>query len=582
MRDGELSAPLLPRTSTTDPSTQSDQSTNNHDELEASDQNTNQTSTMTSDVLQQPGAGEKKRTSYRHLSVDDSNDDYSTEDPLDTSRGPNLVSIDQCLERLGMGKFQMIILVASGLCFAADAMQVILLSFLMIVLQEEWHLHDEAAASIESAVFAGALIGTLVLGTEADRVGRRPIFLLACFIIAFFGFCVALSPNYWTLVTMIFCVGFGVGGLTVPFDILAEFLPANSRGSNLLLIEYFWTGGCLYVVACADLTLKTDHWRWFVVLCTLPCCVALIIGYLYVPESARWLSSQGRREEALKVLRNAAVTNGLDFDEVFPPGVELIREEEHADATIADLFQPKWRNITIRLWGTWGCFAFCYYGTIMATTRVFESGSGNDDITDADDGTPPTFDYSAIFLSSAAEFVGLTVVIMLVDRIGRIPSQMMSYAAAGCCVCALCIMAGDNYPRVLLISLVFGSRVFAMAGTCVSWVMTAEVLTTEVRSTGHATSNAVARMTAFFCPYLVDDLPLFQVGLILLGVNILTVLFVCRIPETKGKSMGSSPPSSSAAAVVGEAGGERQEGGLVPTEEDHGDGEVDEPPRQII
>ena len=145
------------------------------------------------------------------------------------------ISIDDAIERLGMGPFQMIILLASGLCFAADAMQVILLSFLTLVLQDEWNLSDSETALLSSILFAGALVGTLVLGPWADAHGRRPVFLVSATIIFVFGQVTALCGTYEALLGALFCVGFGVGGLTVPFDILAECLPARGRGTNLLL-----------------------------------------------------------------------------------------------------------------------------------------------------------------------------------------------------------------------------------------------------------------------------------------------------------------------------------------------------------
>jgi hypothetical protein len=53
-------------------------------------------------------------------------------------------------------------------------------------------------------------------------------------------------------------VGFGVGGLTVPFDILAEVLPTKHRGKNLLYIEYFWY--CWHTYG-TPICLR-DHWEW--------------------------------------------------------------------------------------------------------------------------------------------------------------------------------------------------------------------------------------------------------------------------------------------------------------------------------
>lgn len=142
------------------------------------------------------------------------------------------ISVDDAIDRLGMGKFQYLILVAAGLCFAADAMEVLLLSFLSIVLQEEWGLTDEETAFITSMLFAGALVGTSILGPLADRWGRKPVFTLAASIIAFFGAGTALCANYEEVLGVMFIVGFGVGGLTVPFDTLAEFLPSQGRGTS--------------------------------------------------------------------------------------------------------------------------------------------------------------------------------------------------------------------------------------------------------------------------------------------------------------------------------------------------------------
>ena len=74
----------------------------------------------------------------------------------------HLITVDEAMERLGMGPFQRYILVASGLCFASDAMQVVLLSFLTVVLQSDWNLSDEEGAAITSAIFLGdTCVGTI-------------------------------------------------------------------------------------------------------------------------------------------------------------------------------------------------------------------------------------------------------------------------------------------------------------------------------------------------------------------------------------------------------------------------------------
>jgi MFS family permease len=467
-----------------------------------------------------------------------------------------------------LGPFQYIILIAAGLCFAADAMEIVLLSFLSVVLQEEWHLTPNETAFITSVLFFGASFGTLVLGPLADRWGRRPVFLCTAWIISIASLISAFMSHYTGLLVIIFIIGFGIGGLTVPFDILAEFLPSARRGSNLLMIEYCWTLGVLLVVWMAQHTLSQQHtndatgttttsennWRALVLGCASVCCISALLGTCLVPESPRWLVTQGRNQEAIKILQRAAIWNGLvdvralDMNDnnihlqhdpqpddntvndvifhplhvLFLPHVQLMDSETdmttHKKSSFADLFQPRWRRTTLFLWGTWAAFAFGYYGSIQTMTRVFEMDHHNDtNITNTTtllsivshnttsnttitNSSSVQFDYQALWISSSAEFVGTTLAVFSVDRVGRIPFQMVSYATAGVAICLLCVVSQNptlpsvfgswvssssfDYRRWTLIGLGFITRVFEMSATCVTWVMTAEILTTEVRTTG--------------------------------------------------------------------------------------------------
>mmetsp|Transcript_12471 Transcript_12471/g.22660 ORF Transcript_12471/g.22660 Transcript_12471/m.22660 type:complete len:125 (+) Transcript_12471:555-929(+) len=123
-----------------------------------------------------------------------------------------------------MGIFQRRILWAAGLCFAPDSMEILLLSFLTVVLRQDWQLTQTQTSTITFSVFAGALLGSLTLGPLGDSVGRRPVFTLAATIISFFGLLMALANSYASLLLLMkFLVGFGVGGLTVPFGMYSFY-----------------------------------------------------------------------------------------------------------------------------------------------------------------------------------------------------------------------------------------------------------------------------------------------------------------------------------------------------------------------
>jgi len=66
-------------------------------------------------------------------------------------------------------------------------MEVLLLSFLTVILQAEWNMTEAQTNSIVSSVFIGALAGTLTLGPLGDKIGRKPVFTVTAAIICLFG-----------------------------------------------------------------------------------------------------------------------------------------------------------------------------------------------------------------------------------------------------------------------------------------------------------------------------------------------------------------------------------------------------------
>lgn len=464
-----------------------------------------------------------------------------------------------------MGPFQYRILVAAGLCFASDSMEVLLLSFLAVVLQAQWDLPAEASATITSSVFLGATLGTLVLGPLGDTMGRKPVFTLTAGIIAVFGFATAAANDISALIILRFLVGFGVGGLTVPFDTLAEFVPTSSRGTSLMLIEYFWTLGTLITPVFAYVTLgeggagvSTDAWRWFVILCAVPCLASTIVGIVYVPESPRWLLAKGKYDEALAVMRQAAKRSGKHPHALFPPGTRLVEQEAEAEhgTNVGHLFSPEWRRKTILLWMAWAGFAFVYYGNIMIVTLVFTDEETNAGSTFSHEDTNSySFDYGAIMTSASAELAGTTLVIFLIDRIGRVPTQVSSYIGGGCMVYLLCMLKARSLSndapshRTLMVLASFLARMAFMSASCSTWIATAEILTTDIRATGHAASNAVARLGGSLSPYLVTDgTPISTIGSVMLTISLVTAFAVAGLPETMGLSMGTSSSSSSSSS----------------------------------
>ena len=197
-------------------------------------------------------------------------------------------SLEDVLDEIGMGFFQYRLLAICGLAFMADSMEINLLGYLSQCAGQSFDLDNAKKASISGVVFVGQLFGSLLWGRIGDRYGRRAAFLMSASTTSLFGFLTGISPNYMSLLIFRLACGIGIGGVIIPFDIIAEFMPVSYRGQFLVLIEYFWTLGSILVAGLAWALLSSSSWRVLAVLTAFPVTLSLLLGVFCLPESVRW------------------------------------------------------------------------------------------------------------------------------------------------------------------------------------------------------------------------------------------------------------------------------------------------------
>lgn len=135
-------------------------------------------------------------------------------------------------------------------------------------------------------VFVGELFGAGIWGPSADRFGRWRASVAAAIFTALFGAVSAASVNFEMLVVMRGLVGVGIGGLSVPFDVLAEFVRPDLRGRVLMSVEYFWCFGTVFAAGMAWLLLERLGWRAYVLICSAPVLLALPVFKLVAKASS--------------------------------------------------------------------------------------------------------------------------------------------------------------------------------------------------------------------------------------------------------------------------------------------------------
>ncbi|KAM7315444.1 synaptic vesicle glycoprotein 2C [Ixodes scapularis] len=175
------------------------------------------------------------------------------------------------------------------------------------------------------------MIGGLVWGNLADKMGRRRTLLSALLTNALFSVITTFMPTYGLFAVTRLCSGIGVGGsIPIVFTYYSEFLLKKHRGRNLCWLLLFWAiGGVFVSVTAWGLIPRTgttllglgrlhfSSWRVFLLVCSLPSIVS-VVGLAFLPESPRFLLEMGRDVEAMYVYQqifkmNHSNKSGVDY-----------------------------------------------------------------------------------------------------------------------------------------------------------------------------------------------------------------------------------------------------------------------------
>lgn len=284
----------------------------------------------------------------------------------------------------------------------------------MLLLKDELQLSALWQELLVTATVAAAAVAALGGGALNAALGRRRCILTASFIFSIGGLVLSLAPNKEVLLLGRIIVGLGIGiaSMTVPVYI-AEVSPPLHRGQLVTINTLFITGGQFIASVVDGAFSYTRHgWRYMLGLSVVPALLQFG-GFLFLPESPRWLLQKGRGQEALSVLQR--IRGGASVEEEHQAIRLSVEEERSATAGGGVVLLRILRHAPTRRALIVGCGLQMFQqlsgiNTVMYYSATILQMSGVRDVN------------QAIWLSavtSATNFLFTLLGVWLVERVGR-------------------------------------------------------------------------------------------------------------------------------------------------------------------
>jgi MFS family permease len=456
--------------------------------------------------------------------------DDTVADRVPRSSASEVRSVAEIKDILGWSRYQWRLFAITGLCIMAESIEVSLLSFLTSEGKREWGLSSAMANNIAGAVFVGEIVGCVAFGLFADWRGRKPAFALGIVIVTAFALASCFSRNVYELIFARFGVGVGIGGFSVPYDLLCEFCPNASRGTVMMSLWMFFALGSLLVVQVASVMLESQGWRWLCAYSAIPPALS-VIGLFWVDESPNWLAVKGRREEAEAILLKAAKMNKVDLG---PLELEHV-DTGHLDVSI--LFTGSATATTMCIWIMSFAQCFCYYGIVLFLPHAMEVLTGQSlEIPSLGSSSPANkYPYWALTVSCSGEVIANVIALLVINSYPR--GKLASFFFFGFAVTFPLIVSGV-VDSVMVASAMLARLCAANAGN-ITWLATPEAYPTQVRATGHSWGNLLARSGALCATYwgARDDTTVVAIGFSTMAIIASTAAY--HLPP--GVMPGSNP-----------------------------------------
>jgi AAHS family 4-hydroxybenzoate transporter-like MFS transporter len=261
--------------------------------------------------------------------------------------GTPAIDLVDFIDRQPVGGFQIrLLLTCAGVLFL-DGFDTQAIGYVAPALAKEWGLTKGALGPVFSAGLFGLMIGALVFGPLADRIGRKKIIIFSTAAFGLGALATALVQDLNSLLVIRFLTGLGLGGaMPNTVAMTSEYNPQRRRATMVMIMFCgFSIGAALGGFLAADL-IPRFGWRSVFIVGGIAPLLLLPVLVWRLPESVRFLATAGQAPE-----RVAELLKRISPHSAFAPDARfVVHEARLAGIPVAHLFREGRTAATLLLW----------------------------------------------------------------------------------------------------------------------------------------------------------------------------------------------------------------------------------------
>ncbi|XP_030015482.1 solute carrier family 22 member 13-like [Sphaeramia orbicularis] len=330
----------------------------------------------------------------------------------------------------------------------------------------------------QAGLMAGILFGCLIFGPFAESFGRKRAAQIPVFVMLIFSITTALCHNFYLYLASQFIAGIGYGGFRMNGVILAtEWIGVSKRSWGACVTQIC---GAVGQAVLAGVIYFIRDWRMAQFATAVP--LAVIALYLwFIPESARWLLSRGKVEEAKQLIKKAAAMNKRTVPDSLLEKI-VVTETQKQGGIITLIQSSVLRKYFFALILGWFSLNVTYY------CLSFNVGNLGLDI------------FLTQLIFGLSELPAHIICIWLLEVLGR-KISLMSTLLTGGFLCILILAFGQD-NAVAVTTLATLGRIFANWAGSVCNVYVQELFPTSFRQTASGLGSIASRLGGLLSPVL--------------------------------------------------------------------------------